>query len=156
MTLESVIPETSRQVKAVRLEHSWKRKANAQEELQRQWDECVKALQEALAEGTIRGYGHRLLWAHLRRTHVRVRRDDMREIIEKLDPANVRHRKPGMKTIAWGEYICAGPDDVWSIDGHDKLGPWGINIYGAIDAYSRRLIWVYTGITNRTQVSVAT
>ena len=116
----------------------------------------MKALQEALAEGTIRGYGHRLLWAHLRRTHVRVRRDDMREIIEKLDPANVRHRKPGMKTIARGEYICAGPDDVWSIDGHDKLGPWGINIYGAIDAYSRRLIWVYTGITNRTQVSVAT
>ena len=49
------------QVKAVRLEHGWKRKANTLEELQKQWDECVKALQEALAEGTIRGYGRRLL-----------------------------------------------------------------------------------------------
>ena len=39
---------------------------------------------------------------------------------------------------------------------YDKLKRWGINIYGAINAYSRRLIWVYTGITNRTQVSVAT
>jgi hypothetical protein len=147
---------TAWQVKAVRLEHGWKRRANTIEELQKQWDECVKALQDALAEGIIRGYGHRLLWAHLRRFQLRVRISDMREIIRALDPANVRHRKPGMTTITRGEYICAGPDDVWSIDGYDKLKRWGINIYGAIDAYSRRLIWVYTGISNRTQVSVAT
>ena len=82
--------------------------------------------------------------------------NDMREVIRLLDPANVRHRRPGAKIIPRGEYICAGPDEVWSIDGYDKLKRWGINIYGAIDAYSRRLIWVYTGITNRTQVSVAT
>jgi len=44
---------TAWQVKAVRLEHGWKRKTNTQEELQRQWDECVKALQEALAQDTI-------------------------------------------------------------------------------------------------------
>lgn len=143
------------QVKVVRLEHGWKRRANTAEELQRQWDECVKALQEALAEGTIRGYGHRLLWAHLRRTHLRVRFDDMKEIIRALDPANVRHRRLGKTTTARGEYICEGPDEVWSMDGYDKLNRWGINIYGSIDAYSRRLIWVYTGITNRTQVSVA-
>ena len=147
---------TAWQVKAVRLEHGWKRKATTLEELQKQWDKCVKAIQEALAEGTIRGYGHHLLWAHLRRSHIRVRIDDMREVIRLLDPANVRHRRLGAKTIPRGEYICAGPDEVWSIDGYDKLKRWGINIYGAIDAYSRRLIWVYTGITNRTQVSVAT
>ena len=81
----------------------------------------MKALQEALAEDTIRGYGHHLLWAHLRRSHIRVRKDDMREVIRLLDSANVRHRRPGVKTIPLGEYICTGPDEVWSIDGYDKL-----------------------------------
>jgi hypothetical protein len=141
---------SARQVQAVRLAQGWKRRTNSLEELQKQRDECVKVLQDALAEGTIRGYGHSLLWAHLRRNHIRVRFDDMREVIQALDPANVRHRRPGMSTNARGEYICEGPDDVWSIDGYDKLKRWGINVYGAIDGYSRRLLWVYTGITNRT------
>jgi hypothetical protein len=37
-----------------------------------------------------------------------------------------RHRK---------EYIVPGPDYIWSLDGHDKLSDWGIEIYAAIDAY---------------------
>ena len=115
----------------------------------------MKILQDALAEGTIRAYGQTLLWAHLRRNHFRVRFNDMKEIIRALDPANVRHRQAGMLTNTRGEYICKGPDEVWSIDGYDKLKRWGINIYATIDGYSRRLLWVYTGITNRTQVSVA-
>ena len=35
-----------------------------------------------------------------------------------------------------------------------KLAPYGIEIYAAIDAYSRYIIWVYVGITSRTAVSV--
>jgi hypothetical protein len=42
-----------------------------------------------------------------------------------------------------------------SIDGHCKLSPYGIDIYGAIDGYSRKLIWLYVGVSNQTQVSVA-
>jgi hypothetical protein len=125
------------------------------EELQKQRDECVKALQDALAEGTIRAYGQTLLFAHLRRHHIRIRFNDMKDVLRELDPINVRHRQPGMQSNPRGEYICQGPDEVWSIDGYDKLKRWGINVYGAIDAYSRRILWMYTGITNRTQVSVA-
>ena len=116
----------------------------------------MKVLQDVLIKGTIRGYGQTLLWAHLRRHHIRVRFNDMKSVLQELDPTNVRHRKPEMQSNARGEYICQGPDEVWSIDGYDKLKRWGINIYGAIDAYSRRILWIYTGITNRTQVSVAT
>ncbi|KAH8725979.1 hypothetical protein GQ44DRAFT_759030 [Phaeosphaeriaceae sp. PMI808] len=36
-----------------------------------------------------------------------------------------------------GEYIVPGPNWVWSIDGHEKLKPYGIQIYACIDAYSR-------------------
>ncbi|KAL3475663.1 hypothetical protein BJX99DRAFT_271041 [Aspergillus californicus] len=35
-----------------------------------------------------------------------------------------------------------------------KLAPYGIEIYAAIDAYSRYIIWIYVGISARTAVSV--
>ena len=41
-----------------------------------------------------------------------------------------------------------------SIDGHDKLSRFGFEIYEAIDAYSRYVMWCYVGISNRTAVSV--
>jgi hypothetical protein len=52
------------------------------------------------------------------------------------------------------EFIVPGPDYIWSLDGHDKLSDWGIEIYAAIDAYSRFIIWIYVGISNRTAQSV--
>jgi hypothetical protein len=35
-----------------------------------------------------------------------------------------------------------------------KLASYGIEIYAAIDAYSRYIIWVYVGISSHTVVSV--
>ena len=40
------------------------------------------------------------------------------------------------------------------MDGHDKLQRYGIQIYGAVDAYSRKIIWWYVGNSNKTQISV--
>jgi len=53
-----------------------------------------------------------------------------------------------------GRYEVKGPNRVWSIDGHDKLSPFGFEIYGCIDAYSWYIIWCYCGHSNRTAVSV--
>jgi hypothetical protein len=53
-----------------------------------------------------------------------------------------------------GAYIVPGPNYLWSIDGYLKLAPYGIEIYAAIDAYSRHIMWIYVGITARTEVSV--
>jgi hypothetical protein len=41
------------------------------------------------------------------------------------------------------------PDYIWSIDRHNKLSLFRINIYIYIDAYSRAIIWVYISISNR-------
>jgi hypothetical protein len=41
------------------------------------------------------------------------------------------------------------PDYIWSIDRHDKLSLFGIDIYICINAYSRAIIWVYISISNR-------
>lgn len=35
-----------------------------------------------------------------------------------------------------------------------KFQPYGIEVYAATDAYSRYIIWIYVGISARTQVSV--
>jgi hypothetical protein len=47
-----------------------------------------------------------------------------------------------------------GPNHMWSIDAHCKLEQWGIQIYGAIDVYSRYIVWCHVGIAGRTGVSV--
>jgi transposase InsO family protein len=41
-----------------------------------------------------------------------------------------------------------GPDQVWSVDGHDKLSRWGFPIHGCNDVYSRYLIWLRVGESN--------
>ena len=46
------------------------------------------------------------------------------------------------------------PNWLWLVDSYLKLEPYGIEIYAAIDAYSRYIIWIYCGITARTGVSV--
>lgn len=42
-----------------------------------------------------------------------------------------------------------GPNFLWSVDGYDKLRHWGFYIHGCIDAYSRYIIWLNIGVTNK-------
>jgi hypothetical protein len=53
-----------------------------------------------------------------------------------------------------GEMKVAGPNQVFSVDGYDKLKDFGFEIYAFIDGYSRYVPQVYIGIDNRTAVSV--
>ncbi|CAG8785481.1 17044_t:CDS:2 [Gigaspora margarita] len=39
-----------------------------------------------------------------------------------------------------------GPNFMWSVDGYDKLRQWGFYIHGAVDAYSRYIIWLEVGL----------
>ena len=34
------------------------------------------------------------------------------------------------------------PNYVWHVDGYDKLKPYGFCIHGAIDGYSRLILWL--------------
>ena len=37
---------------------------------------------------------------------------------------------------------------MWHLDGYDKLKPFGFAIHGAIDGYSRHILWLKVGQTN--------
>jgi hypothetical protein len=54
--------------------------------------------------------------------------------------ASVRPELPRLKSSSF-----KGISDI-------KLQPFGIEIYVAIDSYSRYIIWVYIGISARTEV----
>ena len=49
-------------------------------------------------------------------------------------------RRLGMRPKKKPEAIYHGNNWCWSIDGHDKLTNFGIEVYGVIDCYSRRII----------------
>jgi hypothetical protein len=45
-------------------------------------------------------------------------------------------------------YFNPGPNFLWHIDGYDKLKPYGICISGAIDGFSRYVVWMHAHSTN--------
>ena len=61
----------------------------------------------------------------------------------KLDPRGIESRsKRRLRRRA-----CA--NHIWHIDGHDNLKTFGFSIHGCIDGFSRRLIWLEVGPTNK-------
>ena len=150
------VATTARQVKRVRLAHGWRRRDNMAEQQDEKQAETFAIIAEALQEGTIRCYGRQYVRTYLS-VHLgyRARDDDVRDALFHLDPVGTAARRPDTRRRHRGEYIVPGPDFVWSMDGHDKFRNYGIEIYGIIDGYSRRVLSIYVGNSNRTQVSVA-
>ena len=52
------------------------------------------------------------------------------------------------------EYIVPGPNLVWSVDSHDKLSEYRIEIYGRINGHAWYLPWLTVEISNCTAVSI--
>jgi hypothetical protein len=148
---------TARQIKDLRLQRHWRRKASNDTQIKEQRAGTLEIVQQELDEGTIRSYGRELVQAHLRVNHAhRAREDDIRYALKKLDTKGTAARKPGPKRRRkrGGEYIVRGPDWLWCIDGHDKFRNYGIGIYAAVDAFSRKILWFYLGNSNRRGVSI--
>jgi hypothetical protein len=110
---------------------------------------------ELLLQGQIRSYGRRQLITHLARKYgFRPQGRHVRTALKTLDSHAIEFRRPGMKRRRRENYIVNGPDWLWCLDGHEKISHFGIDIYGCIDGYSRKIIWFYVGSSSRTQVSV--
>ena len=58
-----------------------------------------------------------------------------------LDPVGVESRRLGAKTIHRHGLHSIGPNEEWSVDGHDKLvNSMGIGVWGIVDKYSRYIV----------------
>ena len=63
-----------------------------------------------------------------------------------IDPEGVALRRANC--LIRRNYVSAGPNDLWHIDGYDKIKPYGIAIHGCIDGYSRYIIWLHAHSSN--------
>lgn len=63
-----------------------------------------------------------------------------------MDPRGVEVRKA--RRLHRRNYFSKGPNYIWHFDGYDKLKPFGICINGAIDGFSRKIIWLNAYTTN--------
>lgn len=91
--------------------------------------------------------GYRTMWRRLIKDHgLNVKRSTVMELLRELDPEGNASRKA--HRLKRRRYILKGPNNVWHIDGYDKLKPYGFCIHGCIDGYSRRLIWLKVSSSN--------
>jgi hypothetical protein len=149
-------PTTASTVKDIRLANGWRHRQVTTEQKTEQWEQTYTLVGQALEEGTARSLGREKLQTSLRQDGHRATEDHVRAALAILDGKGSDARKPGMKRKRGTRVpVIPGPNHLWCIDGHDKFRNYGIEIYAAIDAYSRRIIWFYCGNSNRTQASVA-
>jgi hypothetical protein len=146
---------TARRVKDVRKELGLRKRLSPVEgeELQAVLRGVLTAEYDA---GHIEDLGRSHLYAYLRTkyTHLNIiGRNRVYSVATKLNPE--AHRRRQKKTRARGPPPDnPGPNYMWCMDAHCKFEKYGIQIYAAIDAWSREVMWVYVGITARTAVSV--
>ena len=87
---------------------------------------------------------------------IRIPRKFVQMFLKEIDPAGCeRHRQHSIRPVFWpvykasiGQYLNPGRNFAWHIDGYDKLKPWELPIHGAIDGYSRKILWLKVARTN--------
>lgn len=97
--------------------------------------------------------GYRSVWHSLRMGGEIVPRETVRLILKELDPEGVAGRKA--HKLVRRTYRNSGPNSAWHIDGYDKLKPHGFPIHGAIDGWSRKIIWLHVAKTNNCPKAIA-
>ena len=93
--------------------------------------------------------GYRQLTRRLRRKYnLRVRRDTVMKSLRVIDPRGNRNRnrviveRRKRRSLKRRRYSNPGPNFLWHVDGCDKPAPFGFFIHGAVDGFSRRILWL--------------
>jgi hypothetical protein len=82
-----------------------------------------------------------------------VTRNTVRVVMKILDSDGVESRS--RHRLRRRLYNAKGPNYLWHIDGYDKLKPFGFCIHGAIDGYSRCVLWLEVSSSNNDPEIVA-
>ena len=108
--------------------------------------EVVEAVEEEL-RGSGSNIAYRQMTQRLVNDHrLVVGKETVRELLKILDPQGVELR--AQHRLKRRQYCTKGSNHLWLIDGYDKLKPFGFCIHGAIDGFSRRILWLDVAYTN--------
>lgn len=106
-----------------------------------------------LINGSASSGGYRTVWHTLEMEGLRVPRIVVQDILKELDPEGTELRKA--HRLKRREYHNPGPNYAWHMDGYDKLKPWGFPIHGAIDGFSRKILWLNVTCSNNSPDNIA-
>ena len=98
-------------------------------------------LGEKSVDGLLRAQGHI------------VQRQRIRDTIWAVDPEGVQARL--RRCLHRREYQVEAPNALWHIDGYHKLIRWKIVIHGAIDGYSRLVVFLKAATNNRSETALS-
>lgn len=121
--------------------------------VQSESDEIISAIEDELRSsgGSI---GYRQMHQRLTADYgLYVNRETVRKALKLLDPDGVACRSK--HKLKRRMYRAKGPNFIWHIDGYDKLKPFGFSIHGGIDGFSRRILWLEVGYTNKNPKVIA-
>lgn len=111
-------------------------------------EDIVAAILDEM-EGSVGSFvGYRDMTRRLRLKHnLTVRRDHVMRILRVIDPEGVLNRQ--RRRLQRRKYSTPGPNFLWHIDGWDKLRPYGFYVHGCVDGFSRRILWLEVGTSNK-------
>jgi hypothetical protein len=85
--------------------------------------------------------GIRYIRGFLLQQGIRIQRSQITSSLSRVD--NVAKVVLRNKTIKRREYKSAQPNALWHMDGHHKLGPWGVVIHGITDRFDQVVCLVF-------------
>lgn len=91
--------------------------------------------------------GEKSITGRLRSAGIVVQRERVRESLRRIDPVGVVTRLRAV--LHRRVYAVHSPNSLWHIDGYHKLVRWKIVIHGAIDGYSRLIMYLKAATNNR-------
>ena len=117
-------------------------------------EHIVFAIVEELENSCGSFLGYRQLTRRLRLKYdLQVRRDTVMKSLRIIDPKGAGCRK--RRRLKRRRYVTPGPNFLWHVDEWDKLAPLGIFIHGAVDGFSRRILWLEVNSTNKNPSIIA-
>ena len=93
--------------------------------------------------------GCSIVSGHVKSVGLRIQRDRIRKSIARVDPTNSHIR--WAVTVSRRTYSVPGPNSLWHIDGHHGLVNWGFVIHGAIDGFSRLIVFLKCSTNNKSE-----
>lgn len=91
--------------------------------------------------------GERVIRGQLLSQGIRVQRERVRMSLRRVDPTGVELR--ARRVLHRRQYRVVSPNALWHLDGYHKLIRWRFVIHGAIDGYSRLIMFLRGSFNNR-------
>ena len=130
----------------IRTLERWRQKSGFQDPLRRiSDDELCVIIACYLAEHI--NIGEVFTAGYLLSLNLYVPRDQLRRVIDLVDPEGILHRKTHRK-LKSRAYNIVDPHRMWHIDGHHALDRWGLITHGCIDGATRVVLYLLCADNN--------